>query len=63
MKIAHVPFTFAPDPIGGTEIYVDGLARCLRSYDIDSIVVAPSPGAAEMYEHKGRVRRFRSVGG
>ena len=27
MKLLHVPFTFYPDPVGGTEIYVHGLAR------------------------------------
>jgi hypothetical protein len=23
-KVVHIPYTFAPDPIGGTEIYSDG---------------------------------------
>jgi hypothetical protein len=23
VKVVHIPFTFAPDPIGGTEIYSD----------------------------------------
>lgn len=55
----------APDPVGGTEIYVDGLARCLRAQGIQSFIVAPSGNAtAEAYEHEGlRVRRFRSSTG
>jgi len=62
VKVVHVPFTFVPDPVGGTEIYVDGLARSLLSYGVESVIVAPSQAACEPYEYKGlRVRRFRSV--
>ena len=57
-----MPFTFAPDPIGGTEIYVDALARSLRSHGIESLVAASCDnGMAPSYEYDGlRVRRFRS---
>src|SRR5689334_15123268 len=63
MKIIHVPFTFAPDPVGGTEIYVEDLAHGLRSHGIESVIVAPlGAGATDSYEHHGiRVRRFRST--
>ena len=56
----HVPFTFAPDPIGGTEIYVDALAHGLQFYGIESLILAPSSaGRQEAYEHNGlRVRRY-----
>ena len=59
----HVLFTFAPDPIGGTEIFVEALARSATSLGIKSIFAAPScSGTDEVYHHKGwRVRRFRSV--
>jgi glycosyltransferase involved in cell wall biosynthesis len=59
----HVPFTFAPDPIGGTEIYVEALARGLTSYGIESVVCAPSSNDENKnYEHRGfRVRRYRTA--
>ena len=59
--MAHLPFTFAPDPVGGTEIYVEALAHSLRSRGIESLIVAPSSTSKnEAYEHNGlRVRRYR----
>jgi glycosyltransferase involved in cell wall biosynthesis len=62
-RVAHVPFTFAPDPIGGTEIYVDALAHELRAHRFESLIVAPSSSRNhQAYEHNGlRVRRFRSA--
>jgi glycosyltransferase involved in cell wall biosynthesis len=61
--VLHVSFTFAPDPVGGTEIYVEALAHGLRSHGIESLIVAPSrQNRDEVYEHNGlRVRRFRSA--
>jgi glycosyltransferase involved in cell wall biosynthesis len=63
LRVAHVPYTFAPDPVGGTEIYVEALARGLRAHGIESLIVAPSfNGTDEAYEHRGlRVRRYRSA--
>jgi glycosyltransferase involved in cell wall biosynthesis len=57
-----VPFTFAPDPVGGTEIHVEALAHGLRAHGIESLIVAPSSsGNDRAYEHNDlRVRRFRS---
>ena len=56
-----MPFTFAPDPSAGTEIYVESLALGLRAHGIDSLIVAPSgSGIDEAYEHNTlRVRRYR----
>lgn len=63
LKVVHIPFGFAPDPPGGTEIYVEALANDLRANGVESLIVAPSStGRDEAYEHKGlRVRRFRSA--
>src|SRR5262249_2468968 len=63
LKVAHVPFTFAPDPVGGTEIYVEALAHGLRAHRIESLIVAPSShGTNEAYEHNGlRLRRYRTA--
>src|SRR5438128_1682322 len=61
LRVVHVPFTFAPDPVGGTEIYVEALAHNLRSYGIDSLIVAPSnTGSDEAYDYNSlHVRRYR----
>ena len=61
LKTIHVPYTFAPDPIGGTEIYVEALAHELRARGVESLIAAPSSSDVdESYNHQGlRVRRFR----
>jgi glycosyltransferase involved in cell wall biosynthesis len=60
LKVVHVPFVFAPDPVGGTEIYVEALAHGLRAHGIESLIAAP--GNDQAYEHNDlRVRRFRSA--
>ena len=61
MKLAQVPFTFAPDPIGGTEVYVEALAHGLRYYGIESVILAPtSNGENCSYNYNGlHVRRYR----
>lgn len=58
LKILHVPFGYFPDPIGGTEIYVHGLARGLNAQGIECLVVAPG-ATAEVYSYdQVAVRRF-----
>jgi glycosyltransferase involved in cell wall biosynthesis len=58
LKVLHVPYSFPPDPPGGTEIYVDGLCRVLTAHGIESVVAAPA-GAQDSYEIDGiPVRRF-----
>lgn len=58
MKIIHVPFCFYPDPVGGTEVYVDALARRQQERGMEVLVAAPAEHAAS-YAHDGlRVRRF-----
>jgi glycosyltransferase involved in cell wall biosynthesis len=39
--VLHVPYTYFPDPVGGTEVYVAGLAEALRPYGLQSAVAAP----------------------
>jgi len=41
MKVIHIPFGFAPDPVGGTEVYVAQLARDLQQLGVDAIIAAP----------------------
>jgi glycosyltransferase involved in cell wall biosynthesis len=56
--VLHVPFTYFPDAVGGTEIYVAGLAAALKQYCFTSIIAAPGD-ANTAYEHDGiTVYRF-----
>lgn len=38
----HVPFTYWPDPVGGTEVYVRSLADALAALGLSSAVAAPA---------------------
>jgi glycosyltransferase involved in cell wall biosynthesis len=58
MRILHVPYSFFPDPAGGTEIYVDALARCQRASGFDAAVAAPGPRAATYDHDQLKVWRF-----
>jgi glycosyltransferase involved in cell wall biosynthesis len=59
MKIIHVPYCFAPDPMGGTEIYTAALAKDLESLGVESVIAAPA-ATTTSYTFDGlRVRRFR----
>ncbi|HEX2780563.1 MAG TPA: glycosyltransferase family 4 protein, partial [Gemmatimonadaceae bacterium] len=46
MKVLHVPYTWSPDPVGGTEIYVRELVRELAGLGIAGSVAAPRAGPA-----------------
>ena len=50
--VLHVPYTFFPDPVGGTEIYVAGLAQALRQHGFSAAVAAPGR-AEEAYDQDG----------
>ena len=60
MKIVHLLGWYFPDSVGGTEIYVEGLCRRLRTAGHDVLVAAPIVGesAPAPYWHDG-VRVFR----
>jgi glycosyltransferase involved in cell wall biosynthesis len=58
MKIIHVPFCFAPDPMGGTEVYVRNLVRDLEELGIDTMVAAPSEISRHYVIDGIRVRRY-----
>jgi glycosyltransferase involved in cell wall biosynthesis len=58
VKVIHVPFSFPPDPIGGTEVYVEALATQQRLDGLTAVVAAPAQ-RERSYWHRGvRVRRF-----
>jgi glycosyltransferase involved in cell wall biosynthesis len=50
--VLHVPFTYFPDDVGGTEIHVAALIDALRGCDIESAVAAPGE-RDQAYVHKG----------
>ncbi len=55
MRILHVPYSFYPDPAGGTEVYVAALAAWQRTMGWDAAVAAPAgPNASPArYVHDG----------
>jgi glycosyltransferase involved in cell wall biosynthesis len=58
MKVIHVPFCFAPDVVGGTEVYVEALAREQQRRGVEVLVAAPARHG-NRYECNGlNVRRF-----
>jgi glycosyltransferase involved in cell wall biosynthesis len=58
MKIIHVPFCFAPDPMGGTEIYAAGLARDIQEMGFESLIAAPGTMTSSYTADGLCVRRF-----
>ena len=61
MKVLHVPYCFFPDVAGGTEIYVEALARFQDEMGIESAIAAAGVEDAS-YVHGGRrVYRFRTA--
>jgi glycosyltransferase involved in cell wall biosynthesis len=62
MKVLHLPFGFFPDPVGGTEVYVQALAHELRRLGAESLIAAPAEKSTA-YLHAGLpVRRFAVAG-
>ena len=58
MKVLHVPYGYYPDPVGGTEVYVQSLCRALLARELDVTIAAPG-SANDAYVHAGiPVRRF-----
>jgi len=59
MKVLHVPYGFYPDAVGGTEVYVEALARELQSRGVESIIAAPGYENVA-YDYQGiPVRRYK----
>ncbi|MDQ6672224.1 MAG: glycosyltransferase [Chloroflexota bacterium] len=62
MKVIHVPFCFRPDPVGGTEVYVEALAREQQRRGVQIIVAAPARETAGYADAGLTVRRFATSG-
>jgi glycosyltransferase involved in cell wall biosynthesis len=46
LNVVHLPFTYFPDPVGGTEVYVAALVEALRSRGVQSAIAAPAEAEA-----------------
>ncbi|MGC1398515.1 glycosyltransferase family 4 protein [Candidatus Binatus sp.] len=60
MKTLHLPFCFYPDPVGGTEIYVEALAVCLRKLDVEAEVAVPATDQRSYRYNDLTVHRFET---
>jgi glycosyltransferase involved in cell wall biosynthesis len=56
--VVHVPYTYFPEAVGGTEVYVSGLIRALRSLGVPSAIAAPAEVGAAYDHHEVSVYRF-----
>jgi glycosyltransferase involved in cell wall biosynthesis len=66
MKIVHALGWYFPDALGGTEVYVNGLAQRLKRHGHEVSVAAPLRGLEGLreYEHEGvPVFRYPLLGG
>lgn len=61
MKLLHVPYCFHPDPVGGTEVFVESLALALHRGGHEVEVAAPGQ-RMESYTHGKLVVRRLPVG-
>lgn len=63
LRLLHVPYGYYPDPVGGTEVYVAGLAAEQQALGIEVAVCAPGGGQPARYRH-GATEVYRlPVGG
>lgn len=58
MNVLHAPFSYFPDPAGGTEVYVEALARQQRAMGMAPSIAAPGREDAEYLHDGSPVHRF-----
>jgi glycosyltransferase involved in cell wall biosynthesis len=61
MKVIHVPYCFRPDAVGGTEVYVESLAREQQRRGLDVVVAVPSRLNSQHIDAGLPVRRFATA--
>ena len=59
MKVIQIPFCFYPDPVGGTEVYVDALSRHLQEQGVNVAIAAPGNENQSYFHHQLPVCRFK----
>lgn len=57
-SVLHVPYTYFPDPCGGTEVYVHALAKLLAARGYPSAIAAPAAIARDYVNDGLSVYRF-----
>jgi glycosyltransferase involved in cell wall biosynthesis len=62
VKIIQIPFSFYPDPIGGTEVYVEALSQQLKELGVDVLVAAPGEENQTYIYQELPVRRLKTSG-
>jgi len=58
MKVIQIPFCFYPDPVGGTEVYVDALSRYLQEQGVNVAIAASGNESQSYFHHQLLVLRF-----
>jgi glycosyltransferase involved in cell wall biosynthesis len=58
VDVLQVPFRYAPDPMGGTEVYVAALCRELRACGLAAAVAAPATADADYRIDDVAVHRY-----
>jgi glycosyltransferase involved in cell wall biosynthesis len=58
LKVIQIPFCFYPDPVGGTEVYVEALASQLQNRGMSVIVAAPGEKNCAYMHQEICVRRY-----
>jgi glycosyltransferase involved in cell wall biosynthesis len=58
LKVIQVPFGFYPDPVGGTEVYVEALSQNLQAQGVEVVVAAPGNQNHRYEHHQLPVYRF-----
>ena len=48
VKILQVPYCFYPDPVGGTEVYVESLAHELQRAGDHVVIAAPAKHRSDL---------------
>ncbi len=60
MKVVHVPYSYFPDPPGGTEVYVDTICREMLQRQMEPIVAAPGKVTRSYVHNDVPVHRFET---
>jgi glycosyltransferase involved in cell wall biosynthesis len=54
LKVIHLPYTYYPNPVGGTEVFVASLARNLTELGVECMIAAPSlTQEGQDYQYEG----------
>lgn len=58
MRVLHVPYTYFPEPCGGTEVYVASLCRESKALGVEPMVAAPGKCVSNYFHQNIAVRTF-----